>query len=117
MRQSHRSGRLAHEIRIQLAQIVNRMADPRVGLASVTEVRLSPDLRHAHVLVSVLGREEEQQRSLMALEAARHYLRHQLAGELQLRFTPDLTFELDRSFEATSRVDELLHRAKKQGEK
>lgn len=110
---SRRSERLADELREQLGQLISRMADPRIGFATVTGVRLSPDLRHARIQVSVLGAEEVQQKSLARLEAARNYLRHELAVHLALRFTPDLNFELDRGFEYTSRVEELLRRAKK----
>ena len=70
MRPSHRAERLADELRVQLGQLISRMRDPRVGFATVTGVRLSPDLRHARVQVSVLGGEEAQQQSLRCLEAA-----------------------------------------------
>ena len=113
MKPSHRAERLADELRMQLGQLISRMRDPRVGFATVTGVRLSPDLRHARVQVSVLGGEEAQQQSLRCLEAARRYLRHELAEHLALRFTPDLMFELDRGFEHTSRVEKLLRRARK----
>ena len=113
MRPSHRAERLADELRAQLGQLISRMRDPRVGFATVTEVRLAPDLRHARVHVGVLGSEEAQQQSLRCLEAARRYLRHELAQNLALRFIPDLAFELDRGYEHTSRVEELLHRARK----
>ena len=113
MKQSHRAQRLADEVRMQLGQIVSRMRDPRIGFATVTEVRLSPDLRHARVSVSVLGAEQVQQASLKCLEAARSYIRHELAQHLALRFTPELTFELDRGFEQVSRVEELLRRTNK----
>lgn len=113
MKPSHRSERLADEVRAQLGTIISRMGDPRIGFATVTEVRLSADLRHAHVLVSVLGDEEAQKQSIKRLEAAHHYLRHELAHQLTLRFTPDLTFELDRGLEYSARVDKLLRRASK----
>lgn len=113
MRSSHRADRLADELRVQLSQIIGRMRDPRIGFATLTGVRLSPDLRHARVHVSVLGTEEAQQQSLRCLAAARRYLRHELAQHLAFRFTPELTFELDRGFEHTSRVEDLLRRAKK----
>jgi ribosome-binding factor A len=110
----HRAERLGEEIRELLSEIVSGMGDPRIGLATVTGARLSPDLRHARVLVSVMGDEREQEQSLRRLEAARGYLRHQLALELATRFTPELHFELDRSLEYSSRVEDLLRRANKQ---
>ena len=113
MKPSHRTERLADEMRMQLGLIISRMGDPRVGFATVTEVQLSPDLRYARVLVSVLGEEDARKKSLETLEAARSYLRHELAKHLALRFTPDLAFVLDRGFEQVSRVEELLRRANK----
>jgi ribosome-binding factor A len=114
MRDPHRAERLADEIRMYLATIVSGMGDPRIGLATVTGVRLSPDLHQAHVLVSVLGDERAQQQSIRRLQAAHRYIRHELAQELPLRFTPDLTFELDLGAEYTERVEELLRRAQKE---
>ena len=114
MRDPHRAERLADELRTQLSGIVAEMGDPRIGLATVTGVELSPDLRHACVLVSVLGDEQAQRQSIRQLQAARHYVRRQLAQELALRFTPELTFELDRGLEYTERVEELLRRVEKQ---
>ena len=113
MKTSHRSERLADEIRMYLGQIVSRMGDPRIGLATVTEVHLSPDLRHARVMISVLGEEAEQQKSIQALDAARAYLRHELARALNMRFTPELHFTLDQGFEQVARVEELLKRARR----
>jgi ribosome-binding factor A len=114
MRDPHRAERLADELGMQLSGIVAEMGDPRIGLATVTGVHLSPDLRHARVLVSVLGEEQTQWQSVRQLQAARHYVRRRLAQELALRFTPELTFELDRGLEYTERVEELLRRVEKQ---
>ncbi len=113
MKTSHRAERLADELRMQLGQVIGRMDDPRIGFATVTEVRLSPDLRHARVQVSVLGAEEAQQQSLKCLQAASAFLRHQVARQLTLRFTPELSFELDRGAEYIERVEELLRRSRK----
>jgi len=111
--QHHRAERLGEEIRELLSETISGMGDPRIGLVSVSEVRLSPDLRNAHVLISAIGEEKEQAESVRRLEAARGYLRHSLAQELALRFTPELHFELDRGLEYSTRVEELLRRAKK----
>ena len=110
---SHRPQRLADDIRSRLGEIISQMADRRVGFATVTEVILSPDLRHARVYVSVLGPEEAQRQGLQALAGAHNYLRRELASQLALRYTPELAFELDRGFEQTQRVEELLRRAKR----
>ncbi len=109
----HRSERLGDEVRMELGRIVSRMADPRVGFATVTEVQMSPDMRYARVFVSVLGDDAAQKKSIEALESAKSYLRHELAGQVALRYIPELVFTLDRGFEQTARVEELLRRARK----
>lgn len=112
-RGSHRPERLADQLRAELGRIISQMADPRIGMATVTEVHLSPDLRHARVHVAIHGDDAVQKRGVGALEAARNYLRHKLAETAAVRFTPELLFVLDRGFDAVTRVEELLRRAKK----
>jgi ribosome-binding factor A len=89
------------------------LGDPRIGLVSVTEVHMSPDGRSARVIVSVLGDEEEAARTMEGLLNARSYIRRELADHLRLRQAPELHFELDRSNQHGSRIEELLARIKK----
>jgi ribosome-binding factor A len=115
---SHHGERLAEMLRIELAQIIEgEVRDPRVGLATVTEVRLAQDGRHARVFVAVPGGEEQEQATLKGLVAAGGFMRHQLAEALSLRYTPELTFILDHSEEQHGRVDELLKRIDKANSK
>jgi ribosome-binding factor A len=79
----------------------------------VGDVHVSPDGRHARVRVAVRGDDREQKAALAALDHARHYLRHELAGRLSLRHVPELYFELDRFEDSPERVEILLKRAKK----
>jgi len=76
---------------------------------TVTDVKTSPDLRHARVYVSVLGDEPTQQASLDGLRSAHGFLQARVAGELRLRRTPELTFELDHTAERAARLEEILH--------
>ena len=85
------------------------LKDPRVGFVTVTDVKTSPDLRHARVYVSVLGDEPTQQASLDGLRSAHGFLQARVAGELRLRRTPELTFELDHTAERAARLEEILH--------
>jgi ribosome-binding factor A len=85
------------------------LKDPRVGFVTVTDVKTSPDLRHARVYVSVLGDEPVQQASLDGLRSAHGYLQSRVAGELRLRRTPELTFQLDHTAERAARLEEILH--------
>jgi ribosome-binding factor A len=69
---------------------------------------MTPDLLIARVYFTVLGDSERQQEAVSALERANGFLRTQLAGQVRLRFAPELIFELDSSAEYGRRIDELL---------
>lgn len=110
----HRPERLAESIRDELTEMIEgELADPRIGLAAITEIHLDPRARVAHIFVAVAGDETEQRRSLDGLLAARGFLRSQLVSRLQLRQAPELRFELDRTEQSRARIDELLGRARK----
>ncbi len=93
--------------------IEGELTDPRIGLATVTEVKLSPDGKSAHISINVSGTEEEAEQTLAGLEAARNYIRHELLDRLRIRHAPDLFFHLDKSQQYETRIDELLRRVKK----
>jgi ribosome-binding factor A len=97
--------------------VEGELGDPRIGLVSVTGVQLAEDGRSAHVLVDVDGDDEDAEESLDGLEAAKAYIRHELADRLRLRRAPELFFRLDRSERATARVEKLLDRTKKKKSK
>lgn len=115
-RPNHRPERVAEGIRQTVAAfLTGNVRDPRVGFVTVTGVEVSPDLTHARVRVSVMGSEEEKERSLEGLASAARFLRAQLARELRLRLTPELRFELDRGLDHAQRIDRVL-RELKEGE-
>ena len=109
---SQRQLRVAEEIRHLLAAIFLRgeIRDPELaGVAiTVTEVRISPDLKHATAYVTRLGRSDVAQ-LLPALRRVAPFLRSQLAHALKLRYAPDLVFQPDTSLDYAAHVDELLH--------
>ena len=109
---SLRQDRVGDVVRRQLAEIVLRdMQDPRVRLASIASVRMSGDLRHAHVGISVLGNDDSRLEAVRALDRAKGFLRRRLAAELgSLKVIPELTFELDRGAEHSQRISDLLER-------
>ena len=110
---SRRSERLADLIRQDLSELLERsVKDPRIGFTTLTEVQLTGDLRQARVYVSILGDEEARKQGMEGLAAAKAFLRHQLAHRLQLRHTPEIDFQLDRSQEYNERLDELIRRTK-----
>jgi|SRR6185312_11295523 len=109
----HRQERISETLRDELNELIEgELADPRIGLATVSEVKLEPPMRLALVYVAVAGDEREQRRSLEGLMAARGFLKAELAHRLQVRRVPDLRFELDRSSEYTARLDALLRRSR-----
>jgi ribosome-binding factor A len=107
-------GRVGEALREEIETLVEgELADPRIGLVSVTSVHIADDGRSAQVWVNVEGDDEEADRSLEGLEAAREYIRHELVERLRLRRAPELYFRLDRAEREQARVEELLARAKK----
>jgi ribosome-binding factor A len=106
-----RQDQLGEVIAHELSDLIRtRLKDPRVGFASITDVEVSNDIRHAKVFVSVMGEQEEQRATLAALEHATGFLRHELAQRLTVRHTPELLFRLDTSIERGTRVLDLIHR-------
>jgi len=98
-------------MREEIGEIVEgELGDPRIGLATVTEVQLAPDGKGAQVLVSVIGDDSEAERTLQGLVAASSYIRRELVSRLRLRHAPELHFRLDRSQQVETRIDELLRR-------
>ena len=104
-----RTDRVSALLQATLSQLLLRdVKDPRIGMVTVTGVDLSPDLKHARVFVSTVGDEEAQQRLLKGLASARPYLQSHAGKRLQLRFTPELSFEIDPAIAAGDRIDRLL---------
>jgi len=113
----HHRGRVGEALREEIETLVEgELADPRIGLVSVTAVHVADDGRSAEVWVNVEGDDPEADRSLEGLEAAREYIRHELVERLRIRRPPELIFRLDRAEQDKARVEELLERAKKRNQ-
>ena len=107
-------GRVGEALREEIETLVEgELADPRIGLVSVTAVHIADDGRSAEVWVNVEGSDEDADESLEGLEAAKAYIRHELVERLRLRRAPELIFRLDRAELEKARVEELLARANK----
>jgi len=103
-----RADRVADQIRGCLANsVLQELRDPRLGFVTITQVKLSRDLRHAMIFVTVMP-EEQREGSLDALNRARPFLRHALARELALRHVPELKFLYDDVFEGGQRLEQIL---------
>ena len=107
---SYRADQVGEQVREEIMSIIRReLKDPRIGFVSITAVRMSPDLRQARVRVSVLGDPDEQKASIKGLDSAKGLIRHELGRRLQnLKFSPDIRFELDPSIEYSVHISELL---------
>jgi ribosome-binding factor A len=109
---SQRQLRVGEEIRHVLAQLFARteFRDPELAgvLITVTEVRISPDLKHATAFVTRLGRSDVAEK-LPALKRVAAFLRAQIAHEIRLRVAPDISFQPDTALEYAMHIDELLH--------
>jgi ribosome-binding factor A len=109
MSASERMRRVDEAMREVLSDAITQdLRDPRVGFVTVTAVDTAPDLRQARVHVSVLGTDKEQRRSMDAIESARGYLQKQVAAQLRLKYTPQLSFHYDDTAERADRLERLL---------
>lgn len=108
-RSSRRPQQTAEAIRQIVAETLAKdVRDPRVQRATVTAVRVSNDVSHATILVSVPGDEDDKARALAGLASASGFLRSTLARTLTRRTVPELHFDIDRGLEHAARIDQLL---------
>jgi ribosome-binding factor A len=84
--------------------------DSRLGFVTVTGVEMSSDLKHARVFVSLLAEGEARDEALVALRAARGFIRRRLGQTLRLRYTPEIVFILDTSIEYGAKIEKLIER-------
>src|SRR2546429_7192755 len=96
MTMHNRPERVAHMVQQLLGERFARgMRDPRIGLVTITGVKMSPDLREARVYWTVHGSPEQRDHTAKGLDKARGFLRHEIGLELKLRITPNLNFVYD----------------------
>ena len=105
-----RMRRVNEALREVLSEGVAELKDPRIGFATVTAVRITPDLRYGKVFVSVLGSPDEQEATMQGLESAKPHLRFELGRQMRVKYTPELTFELDHSPENAQRLEEVFRK-------
>ena len=102
--------RTNEDVRYVLSQLLPRVKDPRVqqgGLLSITRAEVTGDLRYCKVWLSVLGLENEKE-FRRGLKSASGWLRRELGAVLDLRYTPELVFEVDHSIEYGAHINELI---------
>lgn len=108
--------RINGEVQKELSRIISReIKDPRIHpMTSVTQVSVTPDLKECKAYISVLGDEKAQADTLEGLKSASGYIRRELAGSINLRNTPEITFIIDQSIEyaisMSKKIDDVMSR-------
>ena len=109
MANSTRMGRINDDIQLALSSLLRQVKDPRVqqGMISVTRVETTGDLCYAKVWLSVLGELNEKEFK-RGLKSCAPWLRRELGSSLNLRYTPELVFELDHSIEYGAKISRMI---------
>ncbi|MGH7785647.1 MAG: 30S ribosome-binding factor RbfA [Candidatus Binatia bacterium] len=105
-RRTDRVGEAVQELVAGL--LLREIKDPRIGLVTITEVKVTPDLRHARVYFSCLNDASGHTETLKGLTSAAGFIRSQIARRLNLRVAPQITFEFDPTVERADRLSRLL---------
>ncbi len=107
--------RISEEIKREISAIIqSELKDPRLSrLISVTSVNVTKDLRYAKVYVSIMGNDEEKKNALEGLKSAAGFIRREVGHRIQLRYTPEVQFELDNSIEHGAYISKLINDAVK----
>lgn len=97
------------EVMRELAMIIRELKDSRIPLmTSVVAVNVTNDLRYAKAYISVMGDENVQRKAMEGLKSAAGYIRREIGKRIDLRYTPEFIFVLDKSIEHGSHIDKLL---------
>lgn len=106
---SNKIARINDDIQRVISAKLRDVKDPRVqqGMISVTRVETTGDLRYSKIWLSVMGLENEKEFK-RGLKSASGWLRHELGSVLDLRYTPELVFELDHSIEYGAHINEVI---------
>ncbi|MFE2544858.1 30S ribosome-binding factor RbfA [Actinacidiphila glaucinigra] len=113
MTDTARARKLADRIRVVVAETLQRrIKDPRLGYVTITDTRVTGDLREATVFYTVFGDDEERAASAAALESAKGVLRSEVGRQTGVRFTPTLTFVADAIPENARTIEDLLAKAR-----
>ncbi|MDU2489253.1 MAG: 30S ribosome-binding factor RbfA [Clostridium celatum] len=112
---NYRGGRINEEVKREISTIIrNEIKDPRLtAMVSVTDVKVTKDLRYAKVFVSIFGKDdEEKNNTFIALKNASGYIRREIGQRINLRYNPQIIFELDDSINYGMHIEELIQKVK-----
>ena len=102
------SGKIQHAITDLLSK---KMQDPRIEMATISSVKLTPDLRVATVYITIFGDKERILQALEGFKNSKGFIKKRIAPKLGLKYMPDLKFEYDDSFDKAAEMDELIRSA------
>ncbi len=91
--------------------------DSRIGFVTVTGVEMTGDLREAKIYVSIMGNDEQIKSSLEGLQSALGYIRREIGRRIKIRFTPEISFALDKSLDYSEHIQKLLLQIEQEGSK
>lgn len=107
-----RQRRMADRVKVIVAETLEkRIKDPRLGFITITDVRVTPDLREASIFYTVYGDEKERAETAEALASATGVLRSEVGRQTGVKFTPTLAFYLDAVPDTARHLEELLQQA------
>lgn len=105
----NRIDRISEEVKKELSNVVRDLKDPRITtVVSVVNVKVTKDLKFAKAYISVFGDEKAQKGVLDALKSASGFIRREIGRRINLRNTPEFTFELDNSIEYGAHINQVL---------
>ena len=119
-RRYERTARVNEVVREVVAEELERLSDPRLGLLTITGVEVAPDLRQATVYYSALipaaGKAEHEQNTAVALREVIPQLQAAIGRQVRMKYTPHLVFREDPAIRTGERVDQILRRLRSEGE-
>lgn len=104
----HRLERVNELLKRELGELLTREVTFEAALVTVQQVDITPDLKHAHVFISVIGSEAQAKSAMAKLHDRRATLQHLLSKRVVLKYTPHLHFKLDDSIERGTRIINIL---------
>ncbi|MDR2017860.1 MAG: 30S ribosome-binding factor RbfA [Syntrophobacterales bacterium] len=107
----YRKLRVQDLIREEISSIIQLdVKDPGIGFVTILEVKMSEDLKIAKVYCSVYGNEETKQATIEALKRSKNYIRFLLGKRIKLRYTPEIVFVLDTTYDAAAKIEAILNK-------
>jgi ribosome-binding factor A len=104
-----RSERIQELLLEEISKLIHHgLKDPRIGFATITQVDVTDNLKHANVYVSIMGTDEEKEITIKGLESAKGFIRKSLGKNLYLRYIPDIHFKCDDTQTRVDKISKIL---------